>query len=198
MEQYLSCSESKSKSISKTDVEILSEYHEFVREEDEETSLERSSSSWMKRMSVQYYNQLFKEYALIDLSRYKSGQYGLRWRTRQEVIDGKGQFICGNKRGCDQTSDLASYELLFGYVERAEKKKCMVKVRICPSCAMQLFYQKIQTFEKHKKRKLNQTIHEFVQECIGVTNRSGDDDAVMKKKQPSKSAKALLYEELLL
>lgn len=33
--------------------------------------------------------QLFKEYALADMSRYKEGKIGLRWRTEREVIAGK-------------------------------------------------------------------------------------------------------------
>ena len=45
-------------------------------------------------------SKLFKEYAIADLSRHKEGRVGLRWRT-QEVVSGRGQFICGAKvRGC--------------------------------------------------------------------------------------------------
>lgn len=35
---------------------------------------------------------------------------GLRWRTEQEVVVGKGQFACGAK-GCDERRALASYEV---------------------------------------------------------------------------------------
>ena len=34
------------------------------------------------RMAVKYYNKLFKEYCIADMSRYKTGQIGLRWRTQ--------------------------------------------------------------------------------------------------------------------
>ena len=33
-------------------------------------------------MAVKYYNKLFKEYCIADMSRYKTGQIGLRWRTQ--------------------------------------------------------------------------------------------------------------------
>ena len=69
----------------------------------------------------------------------------------------------------------------------------MVKVRVCPTCALQLFYQKIQTFEKQQKRKLNQTIHEFVQECL---QQSGTNEPTAFS-GTTKSVPAF-YEELLL
>jgi hypothetical protein len=40
-------------------------------------------------MAKRYVAKLFKEYALADLSRYKQGQVGLRWRVEREVIEGK-------------------------------------------------------------------------------------------------------------
>lgn len=44
-------------------------------------------------------SKLFREYAVADLSRYKEGKVGLRWRTQQEVVNGAGQFECGAKVG---------------------------------------------------------------------------------------------------
>jgi protein FRA10AC1 len=32
-------------------------------------------------MAKKYYSKLYKEYALVDLSRYETGQIGCRWRT---------------------------------------------------------------------------------------------------------------------
>lgn len=40
----------------------------------------------------------------------KESKVGLRWRTEQEVVKGKGQFICGAK-GCDERRALASFEV---------------------------------------------------------------------------------------
>ena len=57
---------------------------------------------------TRYHEKLFKEYALADMSRHREGQVGLRWRTEAEVFDGKGQFVCGNKR-CTESDGLASF-----------------------------------------------------------------------------------------
>ena len=40
----------------------------------------------------------------------QESKVGLRWRTEQEVVVGKGQFACGAK-GCDERRALASYEV---------------------------------------------------------------------------------------
>lgn len=42
-------------------------------------------------------SELFREYAIADLSRYREGKVGLRWRTQCEVVSGRGQFVCGAK-----------------------------------------------------------------------------------------------------
>ena len=43
--------------------------------------------SWEQRLAKRYYDSLFREYALADMSRYREGAVGLRWRTKQEVRD---------------------------------------------------------------------------------------------------------------
>ncbi|MFW8505969.1 FRA10AC1 family protein, partial [Klebsiella pneumoniae] len=73
-------------------------------------------STWGKRLVKRYYDKLFKEYCIADMSHYKKGKIGLRWRTEKEVISGKGQFICGNRK-CDENNGLGSYEVNFSYVE---------------------------------------------------------------------------------
>lgn len=40
----------------------------------------------------------------------QESKVGLRWRTEQEVVVGKGQFACGAK-SCDERRALASYEV---------------------------------------------------------------------------------------
>jgi protein FRA10AC1 len=59
-------------------------------------------------MAKKYYDKLFKEYCIADLSAFKKGKIGLRWRTQQEVFDGRGQFRCGNQ-ACDSTEDLVAH-----------------------------------------------------------------------------------------
>ena len=52
----------------------------------------------------------------------------MRWRIEKEVVDGKGQFICGNKK-CQIRDFLKTWEVNFGYVEQGEKKNALVKLR---------------------------------------------------------------------
>lgn len=37
-------------------------------------------------MARKYYDKLFKEYCLTEMSGYKKGRIGLRWRTEKEVM----------------------------------------------------------------------------------------------------------------
>ena len=57
-----------------------------------------------------------------------------RWRTEKEVVDGKGQFICGQKKTCSLKEGLRTWEVNFGYVEEGAKKFALVKVRLCAEC----------------------------------------------------------------
>ncbi len=68
----------------------------------------------------------------------------MRWRTEQEVVLAKGQFVCGNK-ACDAVRKLRTWEVNFAYVEASEKKNALVKVRLCFECSYKLNY--------HHKRK---------------------------------------------
>lgn len=137
-----------SRSFHSSEAAILRAKHEFVRDE----AKDAMDASWETRMAVKYYRRLFKEYALADLSRYKESKIGLRWRTEKEVIFGKGQFICGNKR-CDATDDLHSYEVPFRYEEHGQRKLELVKVRVCPKCARKLFHEKIQQIQRENRRR---------------------------------------------
>lgn len=140
-----------------TDHEILNRNFQFVRDQEKDDN--EKDCNWEIRMSVKYYNKLFKEYALADLSRYKEGKIGLRWRTESEVKSGKGQFICGNKK-CSNGEHLHSYELLFAYMEQKKNKKCLVKVRVCPECALRLFYK--DTKKKSVKHLAKDEVHAYV------------------------------------
>ncbi|EOX96681.1 Uncharacterized protein TCM_005877 isoform 2 [Theobroma cacao] len=92
----------------KTDHDTLREGYRFIRTEEDDMN-----PSWEQRLVKRYYDKLFKEYCIADMSQYRSGKIGLRWRTEKEVISGKGQFICGNKH-CNEKEDLASYEEVKG------------------------------------------------------------------------------------
>ncbi|KAM2065598.1 hypothetical protein ACFX16_028848 [Malus domestica] len=89
--------------------------------------------SWEQRLVKRYYDKLFKEYCIADMSHYKSGKIGLRWRPEKEVTSGKGQTICGNKH-CDVKDGLASYEASFCISDEAgENKQALVKLVTCQS-----------------------------------------------------------------
>lgn len=79
----------------------------------------------------------------------------MRWRTKEEVLAGKGQFSCANlscgnhESTLDENPDdpggevgdkegLQGFELMFEYVERGEEKSALVKVRVCDECTVKL------------------------------------------------------------
>ncbi|XP_078172019.1 folate-sensitive fragile site protein isoform X2 [Carex rostrata] len=111
-------------------------------------------SAWVKRLVKRYHDKLYKEYCIADMSAYKSGKIGLRWRTEKEVTSGKGQFICGNKK-CDERDGLGSYEVNFSYVEAGEHKQALVKLVACLRCAEKLAYkrQKEKQKEEHSRKR---------------------------------------------
>ncbi|KAF6158584.1 hypothetical protein GIB67_040098, partial [Kingdonia uniflora] len=110
-------------------------------------------------------------YCIADMSFYKKGKIGLRWRTEKEVISGKGQFICGSKQ-CNEQDGLASYEassccnylklttysihslgVNFSYFEAGENKQALVKLVACNRCAEKLVYWKRKQ-ERSDKREI--------------------------------------------
>jgi hypothetical protein len=54
-------------------------------------------------------------------------QIALRWRIENEVVAGKGQFMCGNKV-CSAKDELKTWEVNFAYLEHGEKKNALVKL----------------------------------------------------------------------
>ncbi|CAI7784574.1 unnamed protein product [Closterium sp. NIES-53] len=76
----------------KTDLDVLRESYRFIRSEADD-----AEGTWEQRLAKRYYDKLFKEYCVGDMSRYKENKIGLRWRTHAEVLQGKGQFVCGTK-----------------------------------------------------------------------------------------------------
>ncbi|KFM83150.1 Protein FRA10AC1-like protein, partial [Stegodyphus mimosarum] len=117
----------------KTDHDIIKENHRFLWEDDDETR------TWGEKLAKKYYDRLFKEYCLCDLSLYKKKKIGMRWRTEKELVIGKGQFFCGSVH-CNENDNLNSWEVLFGYVEHGEKKSALVKLRLCENCSYKLNY----------------------------------------------------------
>lgn len=87
----------------------LQENHRFLW--DEKASIE-AEKNWDARLAKRYFDKLFKEYCIADLSQYEKNRIAMRWRTEEEVKNGKGQFICGSKK-CDEREDLSSWEVRF-------------------------------------------------------------------------------------
>ena len=129
-----------------TPEEALRREHEFVR--DEERDLARGGA-WEVRLAARYHAKLHKEYAIIDLSKWQKGLFGLRWRTEAEVLEGIGVEVCGAKR-CENRLSLQSYEVPFAYEEKGQAKTELVKVRLCAACATKLNH--ISSHKKKKKR----------------------------------------------
>ena len=123
---------------------------------------EKHCDDWRVRMARRYYNQLYKEFAIIDLSRYKEGKFGLRWRTESEVISSKGQRSCGSKL-CENSNDLNVFEMPFKYSENGTVKRELIKVCLCPPCSEKLSYGKGDEAYKHNiaKDKLKRTSEDF-------------------------------------
>ncbi|CAN8232036.1 unnamed protein product [Cochlearia groenlandica] len=145
----------------KTDHDTLKEGYRFIRSEEDDLN-----PSWEQRLVKRYYDKLFKEYCIADMSRYKTGKMGLRWRTEKEVMTGKGQFLCGSKH-CDEKEGLASYEVNFAYFEAGEHKQALVKLVACERCADKLYYKRRKEAErsdskekKKQKRKRNRSSSE--------------------------------------
>jgi len=135
----------------KRDIDVIKEHHQFLWED------EADQLSWEKRLAKKYYDKLFKEYCIADLSRYKENKVGMRWRIEKEVVDGKGQFTCGNKK-CTEAEGLRSWEVNFGYIELGEKKNALIKLRLCPDCSYKLnYHHKRKEFVPKKKKKKNKS-----------------------------------------
>lgn len=156
----------------KTDKDTLREGYRFIRSEGDDLN-----PSWEQRLVKRYYDKLFKEYCIADMTRYKTGKIGLRWRTEKEVISGKGQFVCGNKH-CDVKDGLASYEVNFSYFEAGENKQALVKLVTCERCAKKLNYKKHKEKEQ-LKRKEKEELHR-------KRGRSASDDDVENEYEKSK------------
>ncbi|XP_067908714.1 protein FRA10AC1 isoform X2 [Heterodontus francisci] len=156
----------------KTDLDVIKENHRFLWTEDDEADM-----TWEKTLAKKYYDKLFKEYCIADLSRYKHNKFGFRWRMDKEVISGKGQFCCGYKY-CDVKEGLKSWEVNFSYIEHGEKRNALVKLRLCPECSYKLNYHHRRKEVEAVKRKHREEHHH---------NAPAEKRAKTTEKQSSKS-----------
>nr|GMD67498.1 protein FRA10AC1 [Ipomoea batatas] len=159
----------------KTDQDTLREGYRFIRTEEDDMN-----PSWEQRLGKRNYDKLFKEYCIADMTHYKSGKIGLRWRTEKEVISGKGQFICGNKH-CNEKDGLASYEVNFSYVEAGENKQALVKLVTCERCAEKLLYKKRKEEQLKEKQRRKRERSES-------DNQEDEHDRRRERKKGSKAS----------
>ena len=113
--------------------DLLSAFR-FVRDDDEDA---KTIGDYKVRDAVRYYQQLYREYAIMDLTHFQDTKIGMRWRLEREVIEGKGETICCVK-GCHAREALNSYEIPFCYEEDGARKTELVKARVCPACLSKL------------------------------------------------------------
>ncbi|KAL5504205.1 hypothetical protein ACEPAH_8279 [Sanghuangporus vaninii] len=153
-----------------TEFDILKASHRFLREEDDpDTNADadrNADGSWGDRLAQKYYDSLYREFAVCDLKHYKSGNFALRWRTEEEVINGAGEETCGNTRcplhlpSSTSTSTpipgLKTVELPFAYEEHGERKSALVKVVLCDACLRKLMWKR----EREKKGKERRRIED--------------------------------------
>lgn len=171
----------------KTDKDTLREGYRFILSEEDEMD-----STWEKRLVKRYYDKLFKEYCIADMTQYKKGKIGLRWRTEKEVISGKGQFICGN-RHCDEKHGLGSYEVNFSYVEAEEQKQALVKLVACKRCAEKLAYKRQKEKENENElpgeKEIDLKDSDKRKREHEESDHSSEDEKYRRKKKGFKDAK---------
>ncbi len=146
----------RDKSKDRTDLDVIRDNNRFLWDEQggKDDKEGDDKLTWGQRMAKKYWQKLFKEYCICDLSRYKDNKVAMRWRTEAEVATGKGQFQCGARK-CEEREGLRSWEVNFAYQEEGQSKNALVKVRLCPDCSYKLNYhhRKKEVTKKTKKSK---------------------------------------------
>lgn len=105
----------------KTDRDVIYENMKFIwNEEDQPTS-------WEEKLAKRYYDKLFREYCICDLSKFQENKIANRFRIEKEIVSGKGQFSCGEK-SCNEQVGLRTWEVNFAYIEKGERKNALVKI----------------------------------------------------------------------
>ena len=110
----------------------------------------------------------------------------MRWRLEKEVVVGKGQFVCANKK-CEERHKLRTWEVNFGYIEAGVKKNALVKCRLCFECSYKLNYhhkrKEITKKKKKKEKKRKHKKHSKHRNSSSASSDSDDNDSVVDKKE---------------
>ena len=155
--------------VSEADRAILESEYTFVPPSSRKID-DGKKETWKERMVQRYHSGLYKEYALADLSRMP--QIGLRWRVKQEVLEGRGELSCGNlhcseDRSARRSDELVTMEIPFSYKEKGVSKKELVKLRLCPTCAP-LVKKDNRNAKSNKKSK-----SDMVVESVDAASKTG-------------------------
>ncbi len=146
----------------RTERDILEQNHKFIRDDKEEL-IRSDSVSEDKQLAKKYYDSLYREFALVDLSQSKYQKVAMRWRTKAEVLAGTGQYTCGALT-CRHHNDVAkskakghrglhTLELNFAYEEAGQKKNALVKICLCRKCERLLQRSKLGREERAEQRQ---------------------------------------------
>ncbi|KAF8905090.1 folate-sensitive fragile site protein Fra10Ac1-domain-containing protein [Gymnopilus junonius] len=199
--RYPSSSQATSKPVGITEFEILKASHKFLREEEERPA------TWDEKLAEKYYTSLYREFAVCDLKHYKSGNFALRWRTEEEVLDGSGETTCGNTR-CEhhfpsrlQSEEakpaLTTLELPFTYVEHGESKSALVKVILCGRCVEKLMWKHNKEKEKRRRAEeeaaaLHDSHHpEEEEESLKSAKNKNENDRAERHRQKKRSRETI-------
>ncbi|UJR09572.1 hypothetical protein I4U23_013807 [Adineta vaga] len=163
----------------KNDLDVIRSEHRFLWDDQDDDPEE----TWEKRLAKKYYDKLFKEYCICDLSHWEEKKIAMRWRIDREVVNGKGQFICSEKR-CDEKDHLRSWEVLFGYVEHGKKRDALVKLRLCPPCTKKLHFGHKAKEVVPKEKESESEVTEMTEPSSSVQKKSrldndDDDDTII-------------------
>ena len=172
------------------DVDTINESFRFIRDDEDDAE----NNTQTVRMARHYYDQLHKEFVICDLSRYKLGQLGLRWRVESEVASGKGEKCCGSV-GCTERERITPFEINFVYQETGETKQALVKLVLCPECAYKLHHQKVNEL-KMKAAKAQRHANDRARsrrrdESPGSNHHGSSDEDRKSKRNRSRSRRKL-------
>ncbi|EFC42695.1 predicted protein [Naegleria gruberi] len=106
-------------------MQLLKKHYQFIRNSEEDVDVE--PNEYGENLAKEYERKLFRDYAIADLSKYKEGKIGLRWRTESEVLRSKGDLICA-ALNCEEKEELQSSLLNFSYKENGEVKQCLSRI----------------------------------------------------------------------
>lgn len=69
----------------KTIRDVVMENMQFIWNDDDKPA------TWEERLAKKYYDKLFREYCICDLSKYKENKIANRFRIEKEIVSGKGK-----------------------------------------------------------------------------------------------------------